>query len=323
MKVSIVIPVYNAERYLDECIRSALGQTYPNTEIIAVDDGSTDSSPDILKGYADRVRVFRKPNGGTASALNYGHRQMRGDWFKWLSADDTLEPHAVETLRRAAADIGAASRRCILYADYDSVDELGRPAPEWRSRERDYNGLGSFERNVILLDHFYGNGIASMFHRGILDRCGPFDEGLGLNEDCEFWLGRCLLHGCDMRFVPGVVARWRVHGSQTTSVRGAELRGKDDSIRSLVLSRLPADRREAHAEALREYQRPCPACRGPKGQGRGARHLARSGRRGPSRPGGGCRAGAGGRRRGAQRGPRILGAAPGPRCGRGGGDRAR
>lgn len=64
------------------------------------------------------------------------------------------------------------------------------------------------------------------------------------------------LHGCDMRFAPCVVARWRVHGSQTTSVRGAELRGKDDRIRSLVLSRLPADRREAYAVALCEYQGP-------------------------------------------------------------------
>ena len=79
MNVSIVIPVYNAERYLDECVRSALDQTYPHTEIIAVDDGSTDSSPEILKGYADRIRVFSKENGGTASALNLGACRMSGD----------------------------------------------------------------------------------------------------------------------------------------------------------------------------------------------------------------------------------------------------
>ena len=82
MKASIVIPVYNAEKYLDECVRSALDQTYADIEVIAVDDGSTDSSAEILDGYADRVRVLRKPNGSTASALNYGYRRMDGAWFK-------------------------------------------------------------------------------------------------------------------------------------------------------------------------------------------------------------------------------------------------
>ena len=256
MKVSIVIPVYNAERYLDECIRSALDQTHSDTEIIAVDDGSTDSSPEILKGYADRVRVLHKTNGGTSSALNYGYRKMAGDWFKWLSADDLLEPHAVETLLGGPASLGRGLDRCIFYADYDSIDERGAPAPDWLSRECDYNGLSQFERNVILLDHFYGNGIASMFHRAVLDRCGPFDEALGFNEDYEFWLRCCLLHGCTMRFVPGVVARWRVHASQTTSLRGAELRAKDDRIRSMVLSRLSVGERDKYVVALREYQRP-------------------------------------------------------------------
>lgn len=181
---------------------------------------------------------------------------MRGDWFKWLSADNLLEPRAVETPLNGPASPCPASDRCIFYADYDSIDERGRPAPDWLSRECDYNGLGRFERNVILLDHFYGNGIASMFHRAILGRCGPFDEVVGFNEDYEFWLRCCLLHGCEMRLVPGVVARWHVHAYQTTSVRGTNLRAKDDQIRSVVFSRLPAGERDRCTKALREYQRP-------------------------------------------------------------------
>lgn len=97
-----------------------------------------------------------------------------------------------------------------------------------------------------------------MFHRAVLDRCGPFDEAVGFNEDYELWLRCCLLHGCEMRLVPGVVARWRVHASQTTSVRGPDLRAKDDQIRSMVLSRLPVGERDKYARALREYQRPLP-----------------------------------------------------------------
>ena len=78
MKVSIVIPVFNAEKYLKECIDSALNQTYKDIEIIAVDDGSTDSSPEILKKYENKITTISKKNGGTASALNAGIKVMSG-----------------------------------------------------------------------------------------------------------------------------------------------------------------------------------------------------------------------------------------------------
>ena len=70
--VSVVIPVYNSERYLEECLDSVLSQTYQNIEIIAVDDGSTDSSLDILKKYSDKVNVISQNNNGLASALKLG-----------------------------------------------------------------------------------------------------------------------------------------------------------------------------------------------------------------------------------------------------------
>ena len=258
MRVSIVIPVYNAEPYLDECIRSALDQTYPNTEIIAVDDGSTDSSPEILDGYADRIRVFRKPNGGTASALNHGYRQMRGDWFKWLSADDLLKPYAVQTLVSAALAIDNPTKR-IFYADYDTIDEDGSIVLARRNRERNYNNLDNFERNVILLDHFYGNGITSMFHRSIFASCGMFDETIGFNEDYEFLLRCCILHGYMMHYVFGVVAKWRVHASQLTTIHGDdEQRSKNDHIRSLVMSRLSQQKVDSYMNALSDYRKPPP-----------------------------------------------------------------
>ena len=256
MKASIVIPVYNAERYLDECLNSALDQTYSNAEVIAVDDGSTDSSYEILKGYADRVRVFRKPNGGTASALNHGYRKMTGDWFKWLSADDALKPHAVEALMGAARSLGWPGDR-IFYARYDFVDERGRRAGRLRSIEPDNNGRTDFERNAILLHHFYGNGNTSMFHRSVFERCGIFDESIGFAEDYEFWLRCCLLHGCGMRLVPRNIARSRVHSSQLTRTRAGETDAKNDQIRSMVLARLPDDGlRERYVEAAARVRMP-------------------------------------------------------------------
>ena len=97
-RVSIIIPVFNAEKYLEECIESVLNQSYPNIEIIAVNDGSKDKSPEILDNYSDRIKIISKENGGVTSAMNAGIKEMTGDWLKLLGADDVLYPNAVEEL---------------------------------------------------------------------------------------------------------------------------------------------------------------------------------------------------------------------------------
>ena len=85
--VSIIIPVYNGSNYLQEAIDSALAQTYPNCEILVINDGSCDEGKTeaIALSYGDRIRYFKKENGGVASALNMGIRQMTGEYFSWLS----------------------------------------------------------------------------------------------------------------------------------------------------------------------------------------------------------------------------------------------
>lgn len=250
MKASIIIPVYNAEPYLDECIRSALDQTYPDIEIIAVDDGSTDSSPEILKGYADRVRIFRKPNGGTASALNAGISHMTGGWFKWLSADDLLRPRAIELL-------ASASARCenplhIVYGGLDVIDGAGRKINEgFRGGD---GRLTDFQRNVRLLDAFYGSAAAAMIPAQVFAEAGVFDEQIGFDEDYEFWLRCCLLHGVTMRGIRDNVAAWRSHGKQITARRRAELGAKDEEIRRMVLGRLSNRERARYMRAVRVYR---------------------------------------------------------------------
>ena len=105
LMVSIVIPVYNAEKYLRECIESALNQSYKDIEIIAIDDGSEDNSLKILESFNHKIKIISKKNGGTATALNKGIKEMTGEWFKWLSADDVLYPNAVEELIKEAKKI--------------------------------------------------------------------------------------------------------------------------------------------------------------------------------------------------------------------------
>lgn len=100
-KVSVIVPVYNADKYLRRCIDSILSQTFTDFELLLVDDGSTDGSPAICDGYAardSRVRVFHKPNGGVSSARNLGLDNTRGEWITFCDADDWASKDYIQNL---------------------------------------------------------------------------------------------------------------------------------------------------------------------------------------------------------------------------------
>ena len=89
--ISVIVPVYNTEKYLDRCIQSILAQTYTDFELLLIDDGSTDLSGEICDKYAEqdsRVKVFHKENGGVSSARNLGLDKANGDWVTFVDADD-------------------------------------------------------------------------------------------------------------------------------------------------------------------------------------------------------------------------------------------
>lgn len=107
-KVSIIVPVYNAEKYLQECVESVLCQTLSDIELILVDDGSTDSSPTLCDQYAAqdrRVKVIHKPNGRAASARNAGLRAASGEYVAFVDADDWISPDMYEKMLQTNADV--------------------------------------------------------------------------------------------------------------------------------------------------------------------------------------------------------------------------
>ncbi len=123
---SIVISSYNYARFLGEAIDSALGQTYPETEVIVVDDGSTDNSREIIQGYGRRIEAVLKENGGQASTFNAGLRASRGEMLFFVDSDDLLLPTAVESAMGLFSEEGVAK----VHWPLEVVDEQGRKTGE-------------------------------------------------------------------------------------------------------------------------------------------------------------------------------------------------
>lgn len=128
-QISIIIPIYNVERYLRQCIDSILAQTFTDFELLLIDDGSPDGCPAICDEYAEkdaRIRVFHKQNGGVTSARNKGLDNAKGNWIIYIDGDDWIEPTYVEELYNAAinneADIAICAFR-FVYEDGSSVIE--------------------------------------------------------------------------------------------------------------------------------------------------------------------------------------------------------
>ncbi|MCV0399552.1 MAG: glycosyltransferase [Nitrosarchaeum sp.] len=253
MKVSIVIPVYNTERYIEKCIKSALNQTYDDIEVIVVDDGSTDSTASILQKFENTIKIISKKNGGTASALNQGIKNMSGQWFKWLSADDMLKNTAVEKLILEINNIGKDAENFIFYSNYDLIDENDHVIDTFK--EPNHNSLDSFQRNVILLDHFYGNGTTSIMHKSIFEKCGLFDEYLGYKDDYEFWLRCCMIFNFKLHLVPESLAQYRIHKEQLTKKRYDDALEKIEQIKAKTLCKLSPEMKSKYMTALKKYQK--------------------------------------------------------------------
>ncbi|MBC2360540.1 glycosyltransferase [Listeria welshimeri] len=121
--VSIIIPVYNVEKYVERCLDSVINQTYTNLEIIVVNDGATDNSAEIIKSYTDeRIRYFEKENGGQATARNFGLDVANGDYIVMVDSDDYISANLVEkcldTVKKTNADL-------VMFTSYN-VNQEGK-----------------------------------------------------------------------------------------------------------------------------------------------------------------------------------------------------
>lgn len=127
--ISVIVPVYRVERYLDACVASIVGQTFTDLEILLVDDGSPDACPALCDAWArkdPRIRVIHRANGGLSAARNSGIDAATGAFFAFVDSDDTLEPDAL----RRAYEAQRASDADLVIFNLQYVDEKGTPLPE-------------------------------------------------------------------------------------------------------------------------------------------------------------------------------------------------
>lgn len=222
-KVSIIIPAYNAANYLAEAIDSALAQTYPNIEIIVVNDGSKDAGATaaVARTYGERIIYCEKENGGSSSALNAGIRLMTGEWFSWLSHDDLYHPTKVETqiaylnqLAKNPDDIG----RHVLFSASEQINQDGKVIR--RSNKRKAQQKAAFVAGVPDNSHLICeptenvfHGCSGLIHRYVFEHVGLFDETLRLINDVDMWF-RIYAAGYRIHYLPEALVQGRIHSKQ-------------------------------------------------------------------------------------------------------------
>ncbi len=228
-KVSIVIPAYNASNYLSQAIDSALSQTYPNVEIIVVNDGSKDNGETerVALSYGDKIRYFYKENGGSSSALNMGIANMTGEWFSWLSHDDLYVPEKIEKQVAYMESLmldEAELQKHIFFSASELIDAEGNLL---RARGKKHiaklaERVNSFPHNGFLIAeptvyNFYG--CSCLVHKKTFELCGGFDEKLRLINDLDMWY-RLYSENYKVHYMTDVLVKGRVHAKQVSKSIG-------------------------------------------------------------------------------------------------------
>lgn len=191
--VSIIMPAWNAAETIGKSIESVLRQSYGDWELIVVDDGSTDSTSDVVASFADpRIHLFFQPNAGVAAARNRGIGKSSGEYVAFLDADDLWLPGKlaaqVAAFRSAGPELGLVHTRLLTFAS-DPELCVARDDDAW------YGYLPPWER-ILVYDFIPTSTV--MIRAEVLDEVGLFDEGLFGVEDWDLWI-RVLSRYCETR----------------------------------------------------------------------------------------------------------------------------
>ena len=183
-KISIIVPVYKVELYLEKCVNSIINQTYKNLEIILVDDGSPDNCGAMCEELAkvdNRIKVIHKENGGHSSARNVGLDIATGEYVAFIDSDDWIEPDFVEVLEKLLTENDADFSVCGMHNEYTEESTLVR------NHKISASVVEKSDIFVQIIDNhlFYGYAWNKLFKKDVIDNV-RFDESLLFCEDIDY-----------------------------------------------------------------------------------------------------------------------------------------
>lgn len=165
--ISVIVPIYNMEKYLNKCVDSILNQTYSNMEILLIDDGSTDLSPKICDEYMktdSRIKVFHKKNGGLSDAKNFGIKKASGKYVAFVDSDDWIENNMYENMYYKLKDTKSNIVVCGRYIEYENGEKK-----EWYNKNEI---IINKEQSLIYLNSFYNFDMSScdkLYEKSLFD----------------------------------------------------------------------------------------------------------------------------------------------------------
>jgi glycosyltransferase involved in cell wall biosynthesis len=210
--VSVMMPAYNAEKYIQQAIESLLVQTYVNWELILVNDGSTDTTLEIALRFADpRINIVNQPNGGEASARNTALANMHGEFVSFLDADDAFLP---DHLQVTVTYLNAHPERGGVYVDGMHIDQDGRMLKSLSSRRRGpYDGW-VFEQ-VVRAPNVFGPPLTLVLRRRVIVEYNlSFDTRIGLGTDWDFYTRYA--EQADFGYLEQKTCLYRIHQTNMT-----------------------------------------------------------------------------------------------------------
>ena len=202
--VSIVIPAYNQGAFVAETIESVLSQEYDHTEVIVLDDGSKDATPEIIQGFRDRVTAVRHDNMGENPTVNRGLEMAQGEIVCIVNADDPLLPGAIEA---GVMALEGDPRALAAYPYWAEIDPAGNVTRTVR--------LPDYDLGVMLLGFDVAVGPGVFLRRASLDQVGKRNPALRYTGDLDYWFRVAMLGG--LRHIPKVLATHRVHPQAASS----------------------------------------------------------------------------------------------------------
>lgn len=234
--ISIVIPIYNAEKYLEECLNSIKNQTYKNFEVIIVNDGSKDNSETICKRFSEddsRFRYFTKSNGGVSSARNLGLDNVKGDFITFIDSDDWIaEKHLellINSIKKTNSDIVVS-----CYKEFDNIDTYYTIV--YTKQEKNLLNFEKMNRDDFLtifpklmsINVCFNNAVAKLFRKELVNNL-RFDTSIKYGEDLDFYFS-LYLNVESVSYVDELTYVYRIHGDSTTSNFNQEYAEQELSI---------------------------------------------------------------------------------------------